>query len=327
VNLPVFVRDEGPDFALPVDDQPHRDGLDPSRAQPPGDLLPEQGRNLVTDYSVEDSARLLSIHSIHVDGSRIVEGVFDLGPRDGTENHALCSLWIDPEDFREMPGNRLALAVEIRCEPDLAGLPGGLPELRDRGFLVREHLVVRFEVPVERDGGNRALVALGLLPGQVADMAYAGEDHVVVAEVLVDRAGLRRALDDDELLVRGIDFLSSGTGLLAARTAFLRHVAPDGGSRAGPLRSGARRRAAENNRHPALSRRRLYGGQTRSGGSGNIPAFATVIAPGAQGPGGVHEPGRPARIQRVRRRWAGPPVPCGRADRWMSESSPAARMS
>jgi hypothetical protein len=47
------------------------------------------------------------------------EGPLDLALRDGVEDHPL-GLRGDAQFLREVPGDGLALAVEVGCEPDLA---------------------------------------------------------------------------------------------------------------------------------------------------------------------------------------------------------------
>ena len=64
---------ERADFALALDDQAQRDGLDASGGESAADLVPEQRRNLVADQTVENAARLLRFNQVDVDGRRVLE--------------------------------------------------------------------------------------------------------------------------------------------------------------------------------------------------------------------------------------------------------------
>ena len=59
---------------LAVDNQPHRNRLNPARREPPGNLGPQQGGYHVTDHSIQESSRLLRIHAIHINLLRLLEG-------------------------------------------------------------------------------------------------------------------------------------------------------------------------------------------------------------------------------------------------------------
>ena len=120
------------------------------------------------------------------------------------EDHALDGN-LGLENFEQVPGDGLPLAVLICREPELVGALEGSLEVGD-GLLLRvgDH-VVGLEAVLDVDGelAEGALLELGgqvLGLDEVADVADRGLHLVVVAEVLADRLRLGRRLDDDQLL-------------------------------------------------------------------------------------------------------------------------------
>jgi len=90
-----------------------------------------------------------------------------------------------------VPGDRLALAVWVGCEDQLVG---ALERLDDLGDLLG---AAPLDLPLHREvvlGIDRAV-----LGRQVADMPEGGDHLVVRTEIFVDRLGLGRRLDDEEL--------------------------------------------------------------------------------------------------------------------------------
>ena len=96
----------------------------------------------------------------------------------------------------DVPGDRLALAVEVGREEDEVRALGRLRDVVDLLAAVVVDDVLGLEVVVDVD----AELALARVLGQVADMAIGGEDAVVVAQVALDRPRLGRRLDDHEVL-------------------------------------------------------------------------------------------------------------------------------
>src|SRR5882672_10691484 len=64
---PIFSLYKCVDFALAFNHQTHRDGLHATSGQSASYLVPQQWRNFVTDYSIQDSAGLLGINEIVVE--------------------------------------------------------------------------------------------------------------------------------------------------------------------------------------------------------------------------------------------------------------------
>ena len=83
-----------------------------------------------------------------------------------------------------MPGNGLAFAVGIGSEDQLLGALGG------GGDLLQLLGAAAFDLPAHLEalvGAHRAV-----LRGQVPDMAEAGQDVIVAAQILVDGLGFGR---------------------------------------------------------------------------------------------------------------------------------------
>ncbi len=111
------------------------------------------------------------------------------------------------QHLEQMPGDRLALAVFVRREQELVGDLEQLLQLGDLLPLVGVDDVEGLEVVVDVDAEARPALLLVLLRdvgralGQIADVTDARLDDEAVAEVALDRLGLRRGLDDDEASV------------------------------------------------------------------------------------------------------------------------------
>src|SRR6184192_985330 len=173
LESPVLLRLERLDLALAVDDEPECDRLDATRGEAVADLLPKERRHRVADQPVDDPARLLSIHEVLIDLPRMLERFLDGGRGDLVEGDpAQLGLW-DLDDVGQVPGDGLALAVEVSGQPDMVrGL--GLSS-KGPGVLFR---IVRDDV--FRDEGLEIDAHLRLR--QIPDMPERGLDLVVGTE-------------------------------------------------------------------------------------------------------------------------------------------------
>jgi hypothetical protein len=97
--------------------------------------------------------------------------------------------------LRDVPGDRLALTVEIGREEDRVGRSRRLRDLGDLLPAVVGDDVFRREIVLDVDS---ELTLAGVLR-QVADMAVGGQDAVVRTEVALDRPRLGGRLDDHEV--------------------------------------------------------------------------------------------------------------------------------
>ena len=98
-----------------------------------------------------------------------------------------------------MPGDGLALPIQVRCKPHLAGRLGQTFELRDRLPLAFVDFVRGRKVVVEVHAGHGLLGALGRPAGKIADVSDRSLYDKARSEVFLDGLGLSRALHNDQL--------------------------------------------------------------------------------------------------------------------------------
>ena len=164
--------------------------------RPARTLRDEERAERVADEPVDDPAGLLGVDEVlsmsrgWANASRIAPSVISLK----------VTRWVfdagDVGGLGDVPGDRLALAVEVGGEVDVVGALGRLLDLGDLlAAVVGDHVFGR-EVVVDVD----AELALAGVLGQVADVAVGGEDPVVGAEVALDRPRLGGRFDDHEVL-------------------------------------------------------------------------------------------------------------------------------
>ena len=204
LEVGVSGRAERDPLPLPVHHQPGGHRLHPPGGQLGHDLLPQHGRDLVPVQPVEHPARLVGVHLALVELLRVGDGAGDRLRSDLVEDHP-AGRHLGLELLEQVPGDGLALAVFIGGEQELVGVLEQALELGDLLPLVAVHDEQWLEVVVHVDAepGPRLAPVLGRDLGRavrhVADVADAGLDHVALAEVPGDGAGLRRGLDDDQL--------------------------------------------------------------------------------------------------------------------------------
>ena len=192
LDRPVLAGRERGDLALALDDEPHRDRLDPSRRKAAAHLARQERAERVADQPVDDAPSLLGVDEVLVDPARVRERLADRRFGDLAERHAMGLGVGDVGRLGDVPGDRLALAVEVRGQVDRVGALGGLLDVGDLLAPVRRDHVLRLEVVVDVD----AELALAGILRQVPDMAVRGQDSVICAEIALDGSGLGRRLDD-----------------------------------------------------------------------------------------------------------------------------------
>lgn len=181
-------RPEGDDLAFALDDEPHGDALHAACGERRTHLLPEDGRELEADQTVEDAARLLGVDQIHVDRAGLLDG-FEDGPLgDFVEDDTLGLVNGETQHFGQVPCDGLSFAVFIGGEPHGPVLRGAREFVHDLAFILRD-LVNRREPVGEIDSQ--------ILFREVANMAEARLDHEILTQELLDRLGLGRRLDDN----------------------------------------------------------------------------------------------------------------------------------
>src|SRR5439155_16476425 len=202
LDRPVLLGREGEDLALALADDADGDRLHTPRREPAAHLVPEERRELVAHESVEDPPSLLRVEAVLVELAGSLERREDRLLRDLVEEHAVDVLPPRAELLRDVPGDRLALAVGVGRQVDVLLVLGGLLDLLEDLRLALDDVVLGREVALDVDPELRL--------GQVHHVADRGLHQVVPPEVLAERPGLGRRLDDDEVL---------GHGLQAARPA------------------------------------------------------------------------------------------------------------
>ena len=262
LDRPVLTRREGFDLALALDDEPDGDRLDAAGRQPATDLARQQRAQRVADEPVDDAACLLGVDEVAVDVARVRERLADRRLGDLAERDASRLLGRDVGRLGHVPGDRLALAVEVGRQIDQLRALGGLGDVVDLLAAVLVDDVFGEEPMVD----VHAELALPGVLGEVADVTVGGEDAIVVAQIALDRPRLRRRLDDHEVLGHGRD-ISTGSFAHPCRTRRRGGVAvewdaafrPRGCASGSPRRSRARRRRRRPRPAAARARRRPRG--------------------------------------------------------------------
>ena len=168
VDAPVLLGLERLDLPFAVDDQPQRHRLDAAGRQCAAELLGKERRQLVSDDPVQDSAGLLGVHQVEVDAARVTEGSLHGVLGDLGEGHAVGCAWVGADRLGHVPGDGLALPVEVGGQPQTRGRLVGLAKAANHLLLVGSHFVFRLELVIELD--PHAIL------GQVADVPLAGRD-------------------------------------------------------------------------------------------------------------------------------------------------------
>ena len=115
---------------------------------------------------------------------------------DLAEGHPPGLVGRDVGGLGDVPGDGLALAVEVGREVDEVRALGGLLDVVDLLAPVVADDVLGREVVVD----VHAELALAGVLGQVADVAVRRQDPVIGPEIALDGPRLGRRFDDDEVL-------------------------------------------------------------------------------------------------------------------------------
>ncbi len=196
---PPLDRHEGRALPLAIGDQTQRHRLDAPGRQSgatfpaaSADLLPEHWAERVADEAVEDAARLLRVHAVHVYLARVLQRVQHRLARDLVKLDAPGRA--QPQLIHDVPRDRLSLAVRVSREVDLVNVLQRLLELADR--------------PLARDDVGWLEVALEVYAhpafGKVADMAHRSDECVIIREEARERARLGWRLDNDGFFGRHV---------------------------------------------------------------------------------------------------------------------------
>ena len=180
-DRPIFARIEGLDFPFPVHDQLHGDRLHAPGGETAANFGPQQRRDLVPDEPVQNTPGLLRVDAIHIDRVGRLDRLDGRSLGDFVELDTFGILEL--EELREVPGDRLALAVGVGCEEYVGGRFRRVFEVFDDVALTFNGEVAGREPVLDVDS-QRAL-------GQVADMADRGLNDVA-RQVFLDGSRLRR---------------------------------------------------------------------------------------------------------------------------------------
>ena len=123
----------------------------------------------------------------------MVEGVLDGPLGDLVEGDAVRFVLVEVEGFLQVPGDGFALAVRVGREIDGLGPGGLLLEAGQKLLAVGQRLIGRPPALLDVDAE--------LLVRQIAHVALARGDLIVRAEIFIDRLGLGRRFDDDQVLL------------------------------------------------------------------------------------------------------------------------------
>ena len=175
------------DFLLALHDEAHSHALHASGAQRGFDFAPEDGADFVANQAVEHAASLLGVHQVHVNLTRVLDGVQDGSLGNLIEHDSLGGLGVQFQCFLQMPSDGLSFAVLIGCEPHHVGVLHSFLEFAHQRAFVVANLVLRLVVVVHVD--------THLFFREVADVAVTRLHGVVFAEKFLDGLCLSRRLN------------------------------------------------------------------------------------------------------------------------------------
>ena len=198
-DRPVLARDEALDLLFALHDHAQRRRLHAARGQAGLHLAPQHGREVEADEVVERTARLLRVHEVAGDAARVRDRLADRARRDFRERHAVELLAFEQaallQDLRDVPGDRLAFAIQVGREVEGVGAARRACDRVDVALVLVDHFVAHLEAALGIDGA--------LARHEVAHVAIRGEDGEVLPQVLVDRFRLRGRFDDEQVLGHG----------------------------------------------------------------------------------------------------------------------------
>jgi hypothetical protein len=219
VDGPVFARNERRDLVLALANHPERGALHASRGQSGTHLLPQERGKIEAHQEVQGTPRLLGVHEVDRQVSRLGHGFAHGILGDFVEHHPLHLFAfqgaVGLQQLIQVPGDGLALAIGVGGEVERLGLLERTRDGVDMLLIALDHLVFHREVVL---GIDRAF-----LGHQIPNVAVRGEDFEVLAEVFLDGFRLGRRFHDNEVraqcrrLGRG---LMEGVGTLFEHQVF-----------------------------------------------------------------------------------------------------------
>ena len=190
VHVPVFLGLKGFDLLLAVVDDADGYALDAARRQAAPDFPPQEGAQLIAHQTIQHTAGLLGVEEVFVDGAGVGHTLLHALLGDLIEGHAVGLVGVEAQDVGQMPADGFAFTVRVGRQQHTVGVFGLALQLFDELFLAFDADVLRRIVMLDVDA------QLG--GGQIADVAHAGRNFVVFAQIFADGLRLGRRLHDDE---------------------------------------------------------------------------------------------------------------------------------
>ena len=191
---------EGADLPLALHDEADGDRLDAAGRQPGTHLARDEGAERVADQAVDDPPGLLGVDQVLVDLAGPGEGLADRGLRDLAEGDPGELLRRERGGLGDVPGDRLALAVEVGGEEDPVGRPR---RALDRADVTPRPVVGDHVLWDEAVLDVHPQLPLAGVLGQVPDVPVRGEHGIARPEVALDRLRLGGRLDDHQIAAHG----------------------------------------------------------------------------------------------------------------------------
>ena len=138
--------------------------------------------DLVAHQAVEDAPGLLGIVAGPVQRHRVGQGLLDGLLGQLQEQHPVEAVVLLPQGLGDVPGDGLAFPVRVGAQVDLRDIRRGLLQLLDDLGLAQDGDVFRGKIVLQ--------VHPQLVGGQVPDVAFAGEDHIVAPQIFLQGLGL-----------------------------------------------------------------------------------------------------------------------------------------
>ena len=149
-DIPVAGGNESHTFTFTRNNHAGSHRLHPTRRQLRHDLLPQHRRNLVAIQAIEDPACFLRVDHLAIEFARRIHSCLNRLLGDLVEHHAL-DRHLRIQHLVEVPGDRFALTILIRCEINLVGIFHQTLQELDVVFLVAVLDIKGLEVVVDID--------------------------------------------------------------------------------------------------------------------------------------------------------------------------------
>ena len=191
---PVFLRIEGFDLHLALNDETQADRLHTTCGARAWQLAPEHGGEIEADQIVKRAAREVGLNQRCVDLAGIFHRLGDSGFCDCVEDNAADGrVFLDrfalAQSFLQVPADRLSLAIRVGCENEVwiifESVGNGFDMLAaiNADFPCHVEIVLSINRPV--------------FGRQVAYVTIRGKHGVVGPQIFIDRFGLGRGFDNN----------------------------------------------------------------------------------------------------------------------------------